>query len=145
MTNYFTSYEPVTEEEALNLLPDGEYEGWIRVVETKNGTKPHTKDKTYVVLTVDVYDANGKPRTQTCWCALPHLLRHACDSTGHLSEYENKTLILSDHLLGQALNVVIGTQDAKDGYNAKNYIKDFKPLGNNKTVVTPNLNDDITF
>ena len=127
MSNYFTDYDALTEEQALNLLPKGEYTAWIREVETKNGSQPHTKDKTYIVLTVDVYDKNERPLTAIiCWCALPHLLRHLCDAVGHLSEYENKTLILQDHLLRKEVIAVVGIQKAKDGYNEKNIIQDFK-------------------
>jgi hypothetical protein len=128
MTNYFTDYDALTEEQSMtsHLLPKGEYVSWIREVETKKGSQAHTKDKTYVVLTVDVYDSDEKPHTITCWCALPHLLRHLCEAVGHLYEYENKTLILNDHLLRKEVIAVVDIQKAKDGYKAKNVIQDFK-------------------
>lgn len=135
MTNYFTDYEALTEEQALGLIPEGEYPSWIREVEVKK-TKAGAS---CIVLTVDVYDTNGRPHTITVWCALPHLLRHACASTGHLEDYDNKTLILEDHLKGQEVIAVVKTQEATEKYKARSVITDFKK----KNDAT--LQDDIAF
>ncbi len=125
MSNFFQEYEVYTEEQSLNLLPKGEYhDAWIRHAYAK--PSKNDPSKIYVMLDVDLYDSNGMPRTINQGCYLKHLLRHACEATGCLENYEGKTLVLEEHLKGKQVTACVDIQEAKDGFPAKNVIRDFK-------------------
>lgn len=147
MTNYFTDYEVYTEEDVLNLLPKGEYEAWIRDVSLKQGR--NDPSKTYVILTVDVYDKNGRPHSIFQGCYFKHMLRHACSATGCLDKYESKTLLLEDDLKGKEVIAVVDIQEAQNGYKSKNIIKDFKSTKNKDQDPIPvpekGFDDEISF
>lgn len=136
MTNYFTDYDVLTEEQASNLLPKGKYEGFVREIEVKPGKKDPNKQ--YVIVTVDVYDPNGNgiPHQIVQGCYFKHMLRHLCKACGVIDKYESKTLSLFDDLLNKSVLVSVGQQEAKDGFPAKNTINDFEVLPNKEESKT---------
>jgi len=132
-------YEPLTEEEALGLLPKGEYPAIIIKAENKYGRKDPSKS--YVVLTVDV-----KGNHLTTWCALPYMLKHAADSTGNSEKYQSKQLNLSD-FVNKKCNVKIKVQEGTEQYpTPKNVIWDFvAPKRGDENQETIEFNDSVPF
>jgi hypothetical protein len=145
MSNYFTDYEVLTEDQAMNLLPKGKYEGFIIEIEVKPGRKDPNKQ--YVIVTVDVYDpeGNGIPHQVIQGCYFKHMLRHLCIACSCLDKYESKTLSLED-LINKTVVVSLDVQEAQNGYLAKNVINDFE-LMPEKIDKEPNLpfDDEIKF
>ncbi len=140
---YFTDYDVLSEEQALNLLPKGDYTSWIRDVAVKPGSKDPSK--TYIVLTVDVYDKEGMPHSIFVWCYFPHMLRHACQAAGCLDKYESKTLILDQDLKGKEVIACVSQQKAKDGYPARNSVTDFKAVPKTSSAASDAFNDAVPF
>lgn len=145
MSNYFTDYDVYTEDQALNLLPKGKYEGFIREIEVKPGKKDPNKQ--YVIVTVDVYDPNGNgiPHQVVQGCYFKHMLRHLCKACGCLDKYESKTLSLWEDILNKSVLVSVDIQDAQNGYAAKNVINDFEVLPKKEESKLDELNDELTF
>jgi hypothetical protein len=112
-------YEPMSEEEALGLLPKGDYEATITAAENK-----HSKEgKKYVVFTLE---ARGVELTT--WCTFPFMLKHAAESIGLGGNYENKTLRLSD-FPGKKLVIRVNVKEGNEQYpRPKNVVFDFKAL-----------------
>jgi hypothetical protein len=116
------NYEPMTEEEALGLLPTGEYPATIMKAENKYGRKDPSKS--YVVLTVNIRGIKIEKEI-IVWCALAYILKHASDATGNSEKYQNKTLKLSD-FVGKSCNVKVRVKEGDERYpNPKNEIWDF--------------------
>lgn len=145
MSNYFTHYDVYTEEQALNLLPKGKYEGFIREIEVKPGRKDPNKQ--YVIVTVDVYDPNGNgmPYTITQGCYFKHMLRHLCQAVGCLDKYESKTLSLWEDLLNKSVLASVDIQEAQNGYQSKNVINDFEVLPKKEESKPEEFNDQVPF
>lgn len=145
MSNYFTDYDVYTEEQALNLLPKGKYEGFVRDVQVKPGRKDPNKH--YVVVTVDVYDPNGNgiPHQIVQGCYFKHMLRHLCEAVGCLDKYESKTLQLWEDILNKSLLAHVDVQEAQNGYQAKNIINDFEVIPNKEEKKSDPFNDEIAF
>ena len=112
-------YEPLTEEEALGLLPKGDYEATITSAENK-----HSKEgKKYVVFTLE---ARGV-ELQT-WCTFPFMLKHAAEAIGCGDKYENKSLRLAD-FPGKKLVIRVNVKEGNEQYpRPKNVVFDFKAL-----------------
>jgi hypothetical protein len=125
-------YEPMSEEEALGLLPKGDYEATITSAENK-----HSKEgKKYVVFTLE-----SRGVELTTWCTFPFMLKHAAESIGLGENYENKTLRLAD-FPGKKLVIRVNVKEGNEQYpRPKNVVFDFKAL---KQDSLP-FNDDIGF
>lgn len=125
-------YEPMSEEEALGLLPKGDYEATITAAENK-----HSKEgKKYVVFTLE-----SRGVELTTWCTFPFMLKHAAEAIGLGENYENKTLRLAD-FPGKKLVIRVNVKEGNEQYpRPKNVVFDFKAL---KQESLP-FNDDIGF
>lgn len=119
-------FKPMTEEElnALRLIPEGEYNATIAEVEegqSKGGNEMLTiklrcyRDDNSVVLLTD-YLVNTE--------RMLFKLRHLCECAGILDIYERGELTPSD-LEGKHVKVMVKVDPAKDGYDAKNSVKDY--------------------
>ncbi len=125
-------YEPLTEEEALGLLPKGDYEATITSAENKTS---RAGDK-YVVFTLE---ARGVELTT--WCTLPFMIKHAAESIGLGENYKNKTLKLSD-FPGKKLVIRVVVKEGDEKYpRPKNAVFDFLP---SKQENLP-FNDEVPF
>ncbi len=127
MHDTYIQYDVLTEEEALGLLPKGNYPATIKFAETKISSKDPSKS--YVVLTVVVHDK--RDHEFKTWCALPYMLKHAADSTGNEEKYKTKQLKLSDFSNKKCI-ARVKIQEGTDKYpTTKNVIWDFlKPETN---------------
>lgn len=135
-------YEPMSEEEALGLLPKGEYPATIMSSEKKYGKD---QSKSYVVFTVSIHGVT-KNQDLTVWCFMPFMLKHAAESTGNGDKYMNKSLKLSD-FLGKTCNVKVKIKPGNEDYpNPKNVIWDFvahKPKDDKQSILE--FNDEVPF
>ena len=112
-------YEPMSEEEALGLLPKGDYEATITAAENKYSQA----GKKHVVLTLE---ARGVELNT--WCTFPFMLKHAAESIGLGENYQNKTLRLSD-FPGKKLIIRVNVKEGSEQYpRPKNVVFDFKPF-----------------
>lgn len=130
-------YEVLTEEEALGLLPKGDYDAVITKAESRKGSKDPSKN--YLVLTVKV-----KNTFMTTWCALPYMVKHAAESTGNEEKYKNKSLKLSD-FIDKKCTVRLKIKPGTDQYpTPKNVVSDFLSKKENKDQ-NQDFNDDVPF
>lgn len=143
MTNYFTDYEVLNEDEALNLLPKGKYEAWVQNIYVKPGKNDPSKN--HVMLDLDVYDINGTVYPMVVGCYFRHMLRHLCQAVGCLDKYESKTLILEEHIKGKQLVAQVGIQEAQNGYARKNVVTDFEASPEPKKESKLPFDDDVGF
>ncbi len=83
-----------------------------------------------IALKLEVYDEDGKGRHLLDWImeAVPHKLRHFAYAVGLGSRYEAGTLGAAE-LQGLTGICQVKIEAAKDGYNAKNSVKDYVPAG----------------
>lgn len=134
-------HTPMTEEEALGLLPAGNYEGHIRCVEVKKGRKDPSKS--YFVATVDVYDSDGRPVSLITWLALPSLLKHMYDAAGQEDKYKETTLSTKDC---EGANVVVKikvTIPTDDYPTPRNQVVDFLKPKASVSVTKQQLIDEV--
>jgi hypothetical protein len=112
----------MSEEEALGLLPKGEYPAVI--IEAQNRVGKADPSKTYVVITVSIKSIKKEKEIEV-YCTLPYMLKHAADSTGNTEKYDNRTLKLSD-FVGKSCNVKVKIQEATEKFPIpKNAVWDF--------------------
>lgn len=136
----YIDHVAMTEEEALGLLPAGEYPAVFEKIEVKQA-----KDgKSYFVAKVNVYDPiSGIQKTITQWLVFPHLLRHAYIAAGLDHEYGQPKLSTRD-LESKKVIAKIRVKQGTDEYpQPKNEIQDFLAPKNN--VVSDIFNDEIAF
>lgn len=145
----FLDHTPLSEEDALGLLPNGNYEGYIRKIEIKVSGNT---GKSHFVTTTEIFKPNGDLMTINTWLALPYLLKHMYDSCGKEEQYKSNKLSPKD-CEGCNVMVKIGKQDGNEKYpNAKNVIQDFMKLKDKPPTLTINgkseedfFNDPIDF
>jgi len=144
--------QPKTEEEiqTANLLPDGKY-GFV-ISDAKETISKAGNEM--IVLTVRVYKDDGGFILVTDYLmeSMAFKLRHACEATGLLGDYDAGELN-ADNFVGKEGFLKIKTQPAKGEYGPKNVIADyivgegFKPPKDNlsKSLDGDELEDDIPF
>jgi len=135
-TEQFLDHVPLTEEEALGLLPKGTYEGYIRKVEIKPGKKdPNAR---YFVASVEIFPPNGKLVTLNTWLVLPYLLKHMYDACGKEEQYKTNRLSTKD-CEGFNVSVRVGKQEGTEQYpQPKNVVQDFMKLKDKPPTLTIN-------
>ncbi|HXK00690.1 MAG TPA: hypothetical protein VNF93_02250 [Buchnera sp. (in: enterobacteria)] len=134
VSNY--EIEPLTEEEALGLLENGNYKAKINDIEIKS-SKSGTK---YPVVNLDVFDKNNNIKKFNDWLSLPHKIKHICDSLGFEEDYKNRNFPISK-INGKFITVKISISKPTDKYPIpRNNIIDYLPIENNY-----DLNDDLIF
>ena len=125
--------EPKTEKEIQEMsnIPAAEYDFNILMAED---TVSKTSGNDMIKATLGIY-VDGAIKRKIPDYLMPSMaakLRHFCDTTGLLSQYEAGTLEAAD-LIGRSGRVKIGIEPEKNGYPAKNFVKDYvcrpaKPL-----------------
>jgi len=147
------TYTPVSEIEALDLMPKGEYQAIVRSCESTTSSKGNPQ-LTVVLL---VYDSKGKEKIVTDYLSEFHFqfkLRHYLVSLFGEEAYTKGVNPLKSE--GMGLIVKIYIQEDKNGkYPPKNAVADYLPL-EEKTFeqaikkaidgsIDPNFNDDVPF
>lgn len=137
--NAYIEHTPMSEDEVLGMLPEGEYPALIKNITVRTGRKDPSKK--YFVAEVEV-DHKDKTFILQTWLALPFLLKHLYDSTGNGEKYKEKKLYAKD-CIGCKTVVRIKKQAATDKFPARHVVADFltKPTENTELE----LNDDIPF
>ena len=84
------NFNPQTEEQVLNLLPDGEYPFYVYDAENWIGKT----GKESIKLTLKVIDQNGAERSVFCYLSPNYLflLKHFCDAVGLQEAYQKGNL-----------------------------------------------------
>lgn len=79
-----------------------------------------------ITLTLHIYNSDGDRRTVFDYLldSIPHKLRHAAYACGLGAAYEAGNLIGAD-FYGRTGRAKIGIQPEKDGYQAKNVVRDY--------------------
>ncbi len=138
------NFLPKSEQDLLELMPDGEYDFLVRAAE--NYRNPNNGNQS-IKLTVEVYDKNGKAKSIFCYLS-PNfliLLKHFCDAVGLEYAYQAGTLS-AEMCLSQSGRCKVIIKQPKEGtnYQPKNEIKDFIK-GDKKPMIPPatdNSKDD---
>lgn len=128
--------------------PNGVYD--FEVAESADDTSKNGNDM--ISLTLYIFNSDGDRRTVFDYLldSIPHKLRHAAYACGLSSQYEDGNLIGAD-FYGKTGRVKIGIQPEKDGYQAKNVVRDYiVERGASETTSTPrrqpapagNIDDD---
>lgn len=79
-----------------------------------------------IALELSVFNKEGERRTIKDWLLdeMAAKLRHAVEACGLVREYENGSLDAGD-FIGKSGKVVLSIQPPKDGYSAKNNVRDY--------------------
>lgn len=145
-------FEPKTEDEVqeAGLLAAGEYD--FEVAEASDEVSK--KDNEMIKLKLRVYNSDGGFSTVFDYLleSVAYKLRHFAFATGIGERYESGALVASD-CEQKTGRCKIATQPAKDGYAAKNVVRDYittnsdmvqKAAVNVRKAQAP-LDDDIPF
>lgn len=132
--------------------PNGVYD--FEITEASDETS--TKGNDMIALTLHIFNSDGDRRTVFDYLldSIPHKLRHAAYACGLGSTYESGNLIGAD-FYGKTGRAKIGIQPEKDGYQAKNVVRDYIVEKNSgvsaqvqdrrQPTPTENLDDEIPF
>lgn len=87
-----------------------------------------SKGNEMIKLTLHVFNQDGERRTVFDYLleSIPHKLRHASEACGLLARYEGGQLDGVD-FYGKTGRLKLGIQPEKDGYQAKNTVRDYIP------------------
>jgi hypothetical protein len=109
----FTSYTDKQLEE-LNLIPNGEYKADVTSAEDKSDKN----GSGMIVLNLNVYDANGRPRLMRDWLleSFPVKLKHFCYASGLEAKYDSGEITARD-CVGKEIVVSIVTKPDENGKN----------------------------
>lgn len=141
-------FKPCTEEEALNLLPDGEYEFLVKKAEDK--VSKNLNDM--ILLHISIWDKSGKEHFIKDYLmeAIAYKIKHFCEAVGLTAEYEAGEFDARhcENLTGKCK--VIIEQQKDTAYPPKNVIKDYIPeskasLEKMTAKAEPFLDDNLPF
>ena len=118
-------FAPQTEEELLDLMPDGEYEFYVK--EANRHINPRNGN-TSIKLNLGIIDHHGREKELVCYLSINYifLLKHFCDATGLEEVYKTGKLDIG-HCLKQSGKCVVGREEPAPGtrFRTKNVILDF--------------------
>ena len=135
-------FQPKSEKEVSNLIPKGEY--IFEVLEADEKTSKSGNDMIALKLGVVYNDSvRGIFDYLVDIDSMAFKTRHFADSVGLLAEYEKGSLD-AGALVGLTGKCKIDIQPAKDGYDAKNAVKDYVKIGSKSapTGKTETVEDD---
>ncbi len=118
-------FEPKTREELSNLLPEGQYEGYVITAEEKTSKR---SGNPMIVLQVEIYDTEGSKKTITDRLILiPSMqwkLYDFCESAGLMDRYEAGELSQYD-CTEKKVHCKVIQKEAEGDYPTKNEIKTY--------------------
>jgi len=140
------SFNPQSEVDILNLMPDGEYDFVVKSADNHRSMKTGNQS---IKLTLSVYDKAGKENTVFCYLSPNYmfLLKHFCDATGLEGAYEAGNLS-PELCFGKSGRCKIAIEEPAEGSNylPKNTVKDFVKGAKSVTVDNSEfINDAIPF
>lgn len=148
-------FTPKTEEEIqkesskFGPWPNGVYD--FEVFEAEDKTSKNGNDM--LVLTLHIFNPDGHRRTVYDYLLenIPHKLKHAAEACGLHRQYTSGSLD-KDDFYGKTGRLKLGIQPERDGYPAKNVVRDYLPAKpvNGAAVSAPvsrkvDLDDEIPF
>jgi len=117
-------FEPKSREELSNLLPEGQYEGYVRNAEEKESSTGNPM----IVLQVELYDLQGNKRVITDRLILIDSMQWKlfdfCESAGIMDRYEAGEVGAHD-CIDKSVHCKVVRKEAKDDFPAKNEIKSY--------------------
>lgn len=141
------SFAPLSDDDLLNLMPDGDYNFYVKDAQTHRAQNGNVSIK----LTVAVIDNKNMERLIPCYLSTNFmlLLKHFTDAVGIESAYQSGRLT-PEMCLKQNGRCKIIREEPKEGtnYPPKNVIKDFikRNAGQSKSVSPPDsdfINDEL--
>jgi hypothetical protein len=146
------SFQPRTEEELAkaNLLPDGEYD--FEILSAEHATSKKT-GASMIKLKLGVFATDGRQAHVFDYLvpAMEHKLRHFCDSTGLLPQYQSGSLTPDDCQGRSGKCKLVIREDKTNTYPPKNEVKDYvlrkaKPISTvKKADISAGESDDVPF
>lgn len=140
--NKMLQFTPETEEELLDLMPDGEYDFYVKesekYVNQKNGNQS-------IKLTLGIINHRNIEKLLNCYLSVNYklLLKHFCDATG-LEEHYKKGTLSPEHCKNQSGKCKIITEIQEGtNYPPKNVIRDFVKRVPGAQNTAPPVNDFI--
>lgn len=139
-------FEPKEEHELYDLLPEGEYDFYVKGAEKHLSKAGNLSIK----LTLAVYNEMAKEYTLSCYLSPKYAktLKHFCDATG-LEEQYKKGSLLPEMCVNMSGRVKVAVREPEPGSNfeRQNEVKDFKKgkPGSVKKPAEEPFNDDIPF
>lgn len=116
-------FQAKTEEEVSNLIPKDEYA--FEVLEAEEKTSKSGNDMIALKLGIDYNNSlRGVFDYLVDIDSMAYKTRHFADAVGLLAEYEKGNLN-AEELVGLTGKCKIDIQPAKDGYDAKNVVRDY--------------------
>lgn len=121
-------FTPVSEQEAdsqsANLFPNGDYDFEVREATEKESASGNEMTE----LEVWIFDSSGTRKLLFDYLVVTEKsawkIRHFAASCGLLPQYERGSLSANE-MVGRTGKCTVATQPAKDGYPAKNVIRDY--------------------
>lgn len=120
MSKYFTDYNVLTKEESLGLIPEGRYDECV----IRDFSFKSTEDSKYLLLIIDVYRDNSRPKTIFVRC-FDEIFRKLCDALKIVDKYESKTINPEQDLKNKEIGCVVVLKEGNEKYKANNAIVDF--------------------
>lgn len=144
-------FSPKTEEEVSNLLAEGVYP--FEVLEAAEKQSKAGNDM--IALKLGIVGPDDSKRAVFDYLltdeSAQYKLRHFSDTVGLLAEYE-KGALTADNLVGLTGKCKLVIQPAKDGYDAKNSVRDYVKRGakdaapvKGSSAAKNDMDDDIPF
>lgn len=136
------NFQPLTEQECLNLLPDGEYSFLVKDAESTTSKRTGLP---MMKLILDVYDHKGRAHSVTDYLieSLMYKVKHFCDSVGLEKEYSSGQFTPNDCINKSGMVKIIVDEPSDPKYLPKNAVKDYiKPQLNNDSLKANEIVDD---
>lgn len=139
------TFQPRTEDE-LNktiLLPEGEYD--FDIIGAEEAVSKSNNPMIKLTLRVYAQDGNTTQVYDYLLAALEYKLKHFCDATGLIAEYESGNLS-ADMCLNRSGRAMFKIDKDKTGkYDDKNVVKDYVPGQHPTSGDHPYMKEDIPF
>lgn len=119
------NFEPKTEEQLNNLMPDGQYNFHVSKAEDYVAK---TSGDEMIKLTLLVWDHNGRERQITDYLTSKAIykIKHFCDAVGLTEKYSSGNLHASDCEGSDKIGkLLINTQKGQGEYGPRNSVKDY--------------------
>lgn len=115
-------FTPKSDEELLNLLPDGEYDFFVKHAEDTVSKKGNEMIK----ITIGILDNNNKEHTLFDYLleSLAFKVKHFAQAIGIEEKYNSGGYDAAD-CVNKSGRCYITKDEAKDGFQAKNSVKDY--------------------